>query len=318
MKRIFLVVCAFVITAGLLLAGCGNKDSAQGSAGSVASAQGQLTVKVLDVGQGDAILIRTGAQTVLIDTGDAKFYEDGKKGQENNLLMAALQKENVTVIDKLILTHAHADHIGRAPDVVEQLNVKEIIYNGIPSTNKYFRQTLKNAKDKGVQLTKVTAGTTVDLGNNVKFEVISPDEALVNKDSKILTDADKKNDKQAEANNESVVGILSFGSFKMMLTGDAEKEIEAGLVQKYGKSLECQVLKAGHHGSKTSSSEAFLKAVKPKAALISAGANNQYHNPHPSTMKMYSALGIMPYCTIEKGTITVTSDGKNFEITSEK
>ena len=72
MKRIFLVVCAFVITAGLLLAGCGNKDSAQGSAGSVASAQGQLTVKVLDVGQGDAILIRTGAQTVLIDTGDAR------------------------------------------------------------------------------------------------------------------------------------------------------------------------------------------------------------------------------------------------------
>ena len=147
-------ICCLLLACALLLTGCGGQgtgDAAGGSGDSQAAkaveakATGGLTVKVLDVGQGDAILIQTGSQTILVDTGDDKYYEDGKKGKVNNQLFEELKKANVTAFDKLGLTHAHADHIGKAAQVIEKYGVKELVYNGIPSTNKYFVNALKAA-----------------------------------------------------------------------------------------------------------------------------------------------------------------------------
>ena len=152
--RCLLLACA------LLLTGCGGQGTGDAAGGSdagqaaktaEAKATGGLIVKVLDVGQGDAILIQTGSQTILVDTGDDKYYEDGKKGKVNNQLFDELQKANVTAIDKLIMTHAHADHIGKAAQVIEKYGVKELVYNGIPSTNKYFVNALKAAKAQGTK-----------------------------------------------------------------------------------------------------------------------------------------------------------------------
>lgn len=313
MQKIIHMLCSLILAVTVFIAGCGGPASQAGSeagSGSVAAgAEAQLTVKVLDVGQGDAILIRTGQQTILIDTGDDKYYEADKKGKVNNQLFDALAKENVTTIDKLILTHAHADHIGKAAKVIEKYDVKELVYNGIPSTSKFFINALKAAKQKDVKQVKVKAGDMLDFGNGVAFEVLSPDKALIEQDTAALKAGEKP-----EVNNQSVVGKLTYGSFTMLLTGDAESAIEKSLAAAYGSKLQCQVLKAGHHGSKTSSSAEFLRAAKPEVALMSCSEGNQYGHPHDVTIKKYDKAKIAHYATKDKGTITVTSNGKGYEL----
>lgn len=319
MKNFIQILCAVVLACTVFLTGCSPQtgDSSTGDnvgASARAEAVGQLTVKVLNIGQGDAILIQTGEQNVLIDTGDDKFYEDGKKGTSNNMLFDELSKAHVTQIDKLIMTHAHADHIGKAADVIKQYNVKELIYNGIPSTSKYFTNALKAAKAQGTQQVKVKAGDVLDFGNGASYEVLSPTKAEIDKDTEAIKAGGKP-----EANDESIVGKLTFGDFSMLLTGDAKKEIETELVKKYGTQLRCQILKAGHHGSKTSSSTKLLNAVQPEAVVISAGVNNRYEHPHDVTLKKYKEQGIgQIFCTKDVGTITITTDGSSYKITTEQ
>lgn len=318
MQKIMHVLCSLILAVAVFIAGCGGPGGQQagteaGSSSVAAGAEAPLTVKVLDVGQGDAILIRTGQQTILIDTGDDKYYEADKKGKVNDQLFEALAKENITTIDKLILTHAHADHIGKAAKVIERYDVKELVYNGIPSTNKMFINALKAAKQKDVKQVKVKAGDTLDFGNGVSFEVLSPDAALIEADTAAIKAGEKP-----EINNQSVVGKLTYGSFSMLLTGDAESAIEKAMVAAYGSRLQCQVLKSGHHGSKTSSSAELLRAVKPEVALMSCSEGNQYGHPHDVTIKKYDKAKIAHYATKDKGTITLTSDGKGYELSFEK
>lgn len=318
MKRVLQLLCTVILScAFLLLGGCGSSTAdkaATDTSSARAEASGNLQVTMLDVGQGDAILVRTDYKTILVDTGDDKYYEDGKKGKINNQLFDALKKENVSAIDTLILTHAHADHIGKADEVIEKYKVKELVYNGIPSANRYFVNALKAAKAQGTQQVKVKAGDTLDFGNGVYFEVLSPTAKLVDEDMKAI-----KNKEKVEVNNESVVGKLSFGSFSMLLTGDAETPIEKEMLASYGKNMRCQVLKAGHHGSKTSSSLDLLKAVQPEAVLISAGTNNRYGHPHENILTRYQKQGIKNiYRTDKNGNITISSDGKTYKITTEK
>ena len=297
-----------------MVAGCnGNQNATNDTSNSVA-ATGELQIKMLNIGQGDALLIRTESQTILIDTGDDKYYEDGKKGQVNNQLFEALAKENVKTIDKLILTHAHADHIGKAPNIVAKYNVKEVIYNGIPSKNKYLLDTIKNAKAKNITVTKVKEGDKLDFGGGATFTVLSPSADLVAKDTKSF-----QNNGKMDANDESVVGRLTYGSFSMLFTGDAESPIEKDLVAKYGNQLKSTVLKSGHHGSKTSSSKGFVKAVQPEAVLISLGAKNQYGHPHQVTLDTYQSQGIKNVLRTDlAGTITLISNGKDYTIKTEK
>ena len=149
----------------------------------------------------------------------------------------------------------------------------------------------------------------IDLGGGAVFEVLGPSAELVKEGS-------VKGYKH-DPNNESVVGRLVFGSFTMMLTGDAEKKEEQAILAE-GRNVQSKILKAGHHGSKTSSSADFLRAVQPEAALISCGVNNDYGHPHKETMKKYHALNLPIYVTAENGTITVTSDGKTYNISVEQ
>ena len=117
---------------------------------------------------------------------------------------------------------------------------------------------------------------------------------------------------------ESIVGRLEYGNFAMLFTGDAEKEIEADLLKNHADKLAANVLKSPHHGSKTSSAPEFLDAVKPKVALISLGAGNDYGHPHGITLKKYDSRGIKTYRTDINGGITVTTDGKDYSVTAEK
>ena len=316
MKKYLQIICGLILCCTMLLTGCGQGggQSSDTAANSKAEAKGQLTISMLDIGQGDAVLIQTGAKNILIDTGDDKYYEDGKKGKENTQLLTELQKLKIDHIDTLVMTHAHADHIGKADKVIAQYGVKELVYNGIPSTSKYFINALKAAKANGTQQVKVKAGDVLDFGNGVSFEIISPSQSLIDEDTAAI-----KAKKKVDVNNESVVGRLTFGNFAMLFTGDAEGPVEKDMAASYGKKLKCQVLKAGHHGSKTSSTAEFLKLVQPESVVMSLGANNQYGHPHEALLNRLQKQGVKNiYRTDANGTITIVSDGSSYSITTEK
>ncbi len=275
----------------LVTAGCSKGNEKSVSQGQVNS---PLNIKVLDIGQGDAILIRTAGQTVLVDTGDI-----GTKDK----LVAYIKKEGITSIDKVIITHPHADHLGGMPGILENFKVNQIYDSGQTTTTALYRKYLSLVQSKKIPFTVVTAGTEIVIANDVKLKFFAPDKPFIT---------------TSDLNNNSIVVKVIYNEFSMLLTGDAEKESEERMVKTYKTELKSNILKAGHHGSNTSSSPSFLKAVAPEAAIISLGANNDYHHPHPSTLKKYVEAKMKVYRTDTDGTVTVSSDGKNYTITKEK
>lgn len=253
-----------------------------------------LTIKVLDVGQGDAILVRSKGKTVLIDTGDI---------DERDRFARLLEKERIEKIDVLMITHPHADHIGGFAEVAKRCDIGQIYDSGKTTTTAVYKDYLKTIKKKNIPFQVVKQGETLDFGDGIRFEVFGPPQ--LNGDDDNL-------------NNASIVGRLVYGDFTMMVTGDTESVAEKAIVKKYGKQMKSAVLKSSHHGSKTSSSDVFLKAVEPKTVLISVGAGNDYGHPHQNVIKRYQKQGADIYRTDRDGTITIHSDGKSYTIEKEK
>lgn len=283
---ILLIVIAMLITAA-----CSKENGKPVSQGQVNS---PLVVKVLDIGQGDAILIRTAGQTVLVDTGDIGTRDK---------LVGYIKKEGITTIDKVIITHPHADHLGGMPGIIENFKVSQIYDSGQTATTALYRKYLSLVQSKKIPFAVLTAGTEIVISSDVKLKIFAPEKPLIG---------------DSDLNNNSIVAKLMYNEFSMLLTGDAEKESEERMLKTYKAELKSSILKAGHHGSNTSSSLPFLKAVAPEAAIISLGANNDYHHPHPSILKRYGEAKIKVYRTDTDGTVTVSSDGKTYTITKEK
>ena len=327
MRNILALLMAAVFTITLL--GCGSdsgNDSQQkteaakitadeGSSKSQKSSKsdnvkGDLVIKMLNVGQGDAILIQTKSQNILIDTSDT---------DERDKLRAELDKAGVKKIDKLILSHAHADHIGGAKLVIEDYNVKEV-YNDGTDRGKYnvYNGYITAAKKKKIPVKTLQAGDKLNFGNKVSFEVFYPTEELR---AKFAAEKDY--------NDTSIVGKLTYGDFSMLFTGDAEKVAEnEQLNSSYKKKLKSTVFKAPHHGSKTSAGADYMKAVSPECVVISAGgpsdptgSGNSYGHPHKQALNSYIKNGGVDkdniFWTFENGTITITSDGKSWAVTPE-
>jgi competence protein ComEC len=195
--------------------------------------------------------------------------------------------------------------------ILADFEVGEVYDNGMPSTSKIYIRYMKELKQKGIKRQGLKAGDALELGNGVVFKVLAPSKELAAKG----TQQGYKHD----PNNESVMGQLIYGDFKMMLTGDGEGPEEKDILAALGGAdIHSQVLKAGHHGSKTSSSKEWLRTVNPEVGLISCGAGNDYGHPHKETLKKYQALKMKVYETDKNGTITLTSDGKTYEIAVEK
>lgn len=262
---------------------------------------GKVTVTMLNVGQGDATLIDTGSQKILVDTSDA----DERKNLEHEL-----KKFGVETLDKIILTHPHADHIGGMSLLLKECEVKEVYDNGMPSTSPIYRAYMKQLKEKNIPRRELKAGDVLNLGDNVTFVVVNPDAKTI--------EAGQTKGYKHNPNNESVVGKLEYGEFSMLFTGDVEKDVEEKLVAAYGDKLRAKVLKSPHHGSKTSSSPKFMQAVQPEAVLISLGKDNDYGHPHQATLERYEKQGCKVYRTDQDGSITVTTDGKEYEIKGDK
>ena len=273
----------------LICSGCSSNNNNTNS-------NNEVKIEVLDIGQGDASLIYTKDEVIMIDTGDV---------DERDRLEKLLKERNISTIDKLIITHPHADHIGGAYVVFKNVNVKEVYDNGDATTSKTYQTYLKNIKQKNIAYHQLKAGDTVDFGDGVSFKVFSPTEKMIKNDD--------------DLNNNSIVGQLRYKDFTMLFTGDSERDAEQNMVKSYGNELQSDVLKSPHHGSRTSSSDDYLKTVKAKDVIISLAADNEYGHPHKQTLDRYKKYNMNVYRTDQDGTITITTDGSDdYTISKEK
>lgn len=269
---------------------------------------GKLRVTVLDVGQGDAILLQDGKRNVMIDVGDSRKDETGKGGRP--ALEQALAKAGVQAgrdkINTVIVTHHHGDHMGNIKWLAGKYNVSNIYDNAMPNTKNQTSVWLNQELRAGHYHNRVLkAGDKIDFGKGYYLEVLSPGAFIAAKDLKNL-------------NNTSVVMKLHYGEFTMLFTGDAEAPVEDELQKRYGANLKSDVLKVGHHGSKTSSIYKFISRVQPQYALISCGAFKIYNHPNKNVVGSLQHLGAQVMTTFERGNLTVTTDGKEFSVTAER
>lgn len=285
-----------LLSAAIVLASACKSAPSAGSQQGPNGSSAPLTVKVLDIGQGDSILIQTPQQVVLVDTGDV-----GTKDK----LVSYIKKLGITKIDKVVITHPHADHLGGMSAVMDSFPIAQIFDSGFATTTGMYRQYLSAAQKKKIPFSVLQAGGEVDLGDGMLLKVLAPEKPFIS-------------GSDSDVNNNSVVLKLVYGDFSMLLTGDAETESEERMLRRFGPQLKSRILKSGHHGSRSSSSPAFLKAVGPEAVVISVGVNNDYHHPHPSVMKRYNDNKLAIFRTDQHGTVTITSDGKSYKIAKEK
>ncbi|MDP2593693.1 MAG: MBL fold metallo-hydrolase [bacterium] len=247
-----------------------------------------LVVSFLNVGQGDAIFIKApNGNQILID------------GGQNNAVLRELSKVMPFYdrsIDVVLATHPDSDHIGGLSSVLDRYDVSLFLETEARADTPAFlslrKAVLSEMEEKGMKYLNPRAGQVIWLDKETRLVVLFPDRS---------TDG-------FETNTASIVAKLVHGDSSFMLTGDAPSSIENYLVSVYGKNLASTVLKAGHHGSKTSSSEIFVGFVSPRYAVISAGKDNSYGHPHKQVLDIFNKLNAMPLSTIE-GRVTFVSDG---------
>ena len=293
---------------------------------------GELTIRILDVGpiNGDSILITsTSGKTVLIDAGDTT------KGKT---VVEALKRNNVQQIDYFIATHPHPDHIGGAAEVFKAMKVLNVIDNGQPpsvppqpaapqkptkgrrpaatnsrstrttSVTKFYDDYKTAVSSSGAHYESARPGTKYDLGGGALLTILAPSEPFFTKD-KMSTGGN-------DVNANSIVARLDYGSFSMMLAGDAEEQTEHRLLTKE-LDLKTRVLKISHHGSKYASSSGFLNRVQPEVAIVSCGAWNRYGHPSQAVLDRLRAVNanVKLYRTDLQGEIAITTRGKDNDMT---
>jgi competence protein ComEC len=288
---------------------------------------GELTIRILDVGpiNGDSILISSPTgKTVLVDAGDTT------KGKA---VVEALKRYNIQQLDYFIATHPHPDHLGGAAEVFKAVKVLNVIDNGqqptVPpellppkqtkaaakkpaptkkpaSVTKFYDDYKEAVRASGASYAIAQPGTKHDLGGGALLTILAPSEPFFTKD--------KMTSGGNEANANSIVARLDYGTFSMLLAGDAESQTEHRLMTKE-LNLQTKVLKVSHHGSKYASSGDFLNRVKPEIAIVSCGAWNRYGHPNQAVLDRLRAANVKLYRTDLQGEITITTRGKDNEVT---
>lgn len=244
-----------------------------------------LIISFLDVGQGDAIYIKTADNFELLIDG----------GRDSSVLREIGQQKSFfdREIDLVIATHPDADHIGGLVDVLERYEVANIMLTEAVNDTPAFNAFSRMVEDEAAKTILADTGQRFLLGASTTLTVYSP----------------RGDESNWESNSASIITKISYGEIDVLLTGDAPTGIEEYLVGAYGADLEAEILKLGHHGSKTSTSELFLDTVKPEYAIVSAGLDNRYGHPHQEVMQRVFARDIPSFHTGVDGTVTFVSDG---------
>lgn len=302
-------VLALILGLFLLLAGCGtssNTNDKQAPVQPTASenatqtalsanspkptaVSGKLTVHFINVGQGDSIFLQLpNYQTMLVDAGPNEF---------GSTVVSYLQKQGVNRIDYLVATHPHEDHIGGMDLVINSFDIGKIYMPRVTTTTKTFEDVLLSIQAKGLKITPARAGIVVLLDQSgLKINFLAP-----------------CGSRYEDLNNWSAVLKVQYGGTSFLLTGDVQSESEQEMLAS-GANLKADVLKVGHHGSHSSTTAAFLKAVSPKYAVISVGAGNDYGHPHQETLAKLVNAGVKVYRADRDGTVVFVSDGKTLTV----
>lgn len=242
-----------------------------------------LKVHFIDVGQADSILVQQGNHSMIIDAGN---------NDDETIVKQYIEELGITKFDYVIGSHVHEDHIGSLDGVINAYNIDKIIFSKQTSTTKTFENFIKAVKNKGLKLYSPKVGEVFALGD-ATFEVMAPNSSSYE-----------------SANDYSIVIKLEYGDTSFLLTADAESISETEMLNK-NLNLKSDVLKLGHHGSKTSTTQKFLDEVNPEYAVISVGRYNRYGQPNKSVMNRLKKAGITVYKTDTQGSIVAISDGEN-------
>ncbi len=291
-----IVLCSLITINGSLqlpfLPTWGSLYSAAGLH-SASPVEGQLKVTVLDVGNADCILLQCDGQVALIDAGE---------NNDDDAVLTALQSAGVTKLDYVIATHADADHIGGMDTVIRNFSIGTFLMSFMPEgytpTTRTYERMLEAMVECDVTPIEAEYGAVYILG-----------EATIT----ILSGHSDYTD----TNDQSVVCRVSHGEMDFLFMGDAGQEVECEILEAV-PTLDVEVLKVGHHGSRTSSDGGFIRSVSPNIAVITCGYNNSYNHPHSETLQTLERNGVEVYRSDLNGDIVMTSDGKTVTVTPEK
>lgn len=291
-KRTKRIVCFLLV---LLLAvfciGCGDVEiiiSSGSDGGTVNSGEksstedSTLEMHFLDVGQGDCTLITCDGHSMLIDAG---------KNDQGTEIQSYLESKGIENLDYVIGTHPDSDHIGGLDVVLYKFGADRVFMPDYAKDTKTYDDVVQVIKNKNLKRSQPEVGSVWQLGG-AEFTIVAPNRDYGN-----------------QANDQSIAVMLTHGEKKFLLTGDAEEDSEADMLDN-GISLKADVYKVAHHGSKTASTEEFLEAVDPEYAVISVGEGNSYGHPHAEVLNRLRSMGVEVFRTDEQGTVVLKSDGK--------
>ena len=257
--------------------------------------EGELQVHFIDVGNADCILVRQDEHNLLIDAAE---------NWQAEMLLEYFHRHKIDTLDLVIATHPHTDHIGSMTSILQQIPVERFVLSYMPEdetpTTYTYSSMLDELDKRDIPIDEAIAGNTYMLGK-AKVQILAPQPL---------------EDPIEDANQISVVTHLSFGEHAFLFTGDAEEDLEERMLAN-DCLLEADVLKVAHHGSKYSSSPAFVKAVSPQYAVISCGPND-YSHPHSEVVLRLTEIGANVYRTDQCGDIVFVSDGHRLSVTTEK
>ena len=256
------------------------------------NANGTVEISYLDVGQGDAAYIKVNDMDILIDAGPKSDVDK---------LIKQLEEKNIDDFEIIVATHPHEDHIGGMTKVLQSYKVENFYMPKVEHSTKTFENMIKEVEKQGLKVKVLKEGVNIDIGEGALLETFSPNQEEYN-----------------NLNNYSPIMKLTFGNNSFLFTGDAEKDVEEEVLKTYKDKLDSDVIKFGHHGSSTSSSQSFIEAVSPDYGIISCGVDNSYGHPHREILKLIQDMNIEAYRTDIQGQITVISDGNNIDIKTEK
>lgn len=291
---LIVIITILVLSAVITTFFSDDPESMFGSAGLRGDTvdQGKMMVDFIDVGQGDCTLITTSDAVILIDGGEVG---------EAQTVINFLRNKNINKIDCCIATHPHSDHIGSLSKVFDEFEIVDVIMPDIPEaiipTTTTYERFLESVSENASSVIPAVSGDVYSYGG-IKIEILAP-----------VIDYD-------DLNNMSVVSRVTYGSTSIMLTGDAETASEKDILNELGSKYKSDILKVGHHGSKTSTCDKWLQAVSPEYAVISCGMDNDYGHPHKQLLNRLDKYEIDYYRTDLVGNISFQSDGDKFILLS--